>query len=220
MSKTNLQKKSEEIRDTIINRIKDFNRIYRSGPDLYFYKRTIDLNKQANELSDFINNDYNLEIIYATLVSWDMNSRGAKMKYFDDFKENILQISHQLEKLWKKRLEDIGDFETILSVVSDIYDKLHVMKGGGKLVSNSKLLHFLFPHLLIPMDRSNTLVYFYGHTNESKNKYMDLIRWSHSFVKNNSIDWAKHLDNQWNSTIPKILDNAVIIKNDKSVKKI
>ncbi len=220
MSKIDFHKKSEEIRDAIINRVKDFNRIYRSGPDLYFYKRVLDLNKQADSLSKFINNDYNLEIVYATLVSWDMNSRGAKMKYFDDFKENILQLSSKLEKLWKKRLEEVSDFDAMLNVVSDVYDRLHVMKTGGKLVSNSKLLHFIFPHLLMPMDRSNTLVYFYKYTNESKKQYLDILRWSYSMAKDSSIEWGKRLDDQWNSTIPKILDNAVIIKNNKSVKEL
>ena len=219
MGKIDFQKKSEEIQNTIINRIKDFNRIYRSGPDVYFYKRVISLNKQAEKLSDFIENDYNLEIIYATLVAWDMNSRGAKMKYFDQFKENIIELSSHFNKLWKKRLEEVDDIETILDTLSNVYDKLHVMKTGGKLVSNSKLLHFLFPHLLMPMDRSNTLVYFYKYTNESKKQYLDIVRWSHDMARKSGIDWAKYLDDQWNTTIPKMLDNAIIIKNNKSIKK-
>ena len=108
----------------------------------------------------------------------------------------------------------------MLNVVSDVYDRLHVMKTGGKLVSNSKLLHFIFPHLLMPMDRSNTLVYFYKYTNESKKQYLDILRWSYSMAKDSSIEWGKRLDDQWSSTIPKILDNAVIIKNNKSVKEL
>jgi len=220
MPKPDFCKKSEEIKDTILHKIESFNNIYRSGPDLYFYKRVLSRNNQSKKLTDLIGNDNNLEIIYATLVAWDMNSRGAKMKYFDEFKENILCLSSQLQKLWKKRLEDIDDFEATLEVASDIYDRLHVMKTGGKLVSNSKLLHFLFPHLLMPMDRSNTLMYFYKHTNESKKQYLDIIRWSYDITKKSGIDWSRYLDDNWNSTIPKILDNAIIIKKNISVKKI
>ena len=69
------------------------------------------------------------------------------------------------------------------------------------------------------MDRSNTLVYFYNHTNESKTQYLDILKWSYSIAKNSNIDWSKYLDDRWNSTIPKILDNAVIIRNNRSVKK-
>lgn len=220
MKKIDFQKKSEEIRDTILSKLKNFNHIYRSGPDLYFYKRVLALNNKSESLSSFIKHDYNLEIIYATLVSWDMNSRRAKMKYFDDFKENILQITNKLEELWRRRLEEVDDFETMLGVISDIYDKLHVMNTGGKLVSNSKLLHFIFPDLLMPMDRSNTLVYFYKYTNESKKQYLDIIRWSYDMTRKTDIDWPKYLDDKWNATIPKVLDNAIIIRNDKSVKKI
>jgi len=211
--------KSDEIRDVIQNKLKSFNDVYRSGPDLYFYRRSLYLNGQTEKLRDFLESDYNLEILYATLVSWDMNSRGAKMKYFNEFKGNILSLEGQLEKLWKKRIEQIDNFEAILHTVSDVYEGLHVMRTGGKLVSNSKLLHFIFPHLLMPMDRSNTLVYFYNHTNESKAKYLDLLRWSYDMVKSDGVEWGKYLDDQWNSTIPKILDNAIILKHNKSVKR-
>lgn len=210
--------KGEEIREVIQNKLKSFNDVYRNGPDLYFYRRILDLNAKVEKISYFLRSDYNLEILYATLVSWDMNSRGAKMKYFDDFKGNILALQDQFEKLWKKRIEETADFEATLHTVSDVYDKLHVMRTGGKLVSNSKLLHFIFPHLLMPMDRSNTLEYFYNNTNESKAKYLDLLRWSYDMVKSGGIEWEKYLDDQWNSTIPKILDNAIILKHNKSVK--
>lgn len=218
MPKPDFREKSEEIKDIILHEIKNFNRRYRSGPDIYFYKRVLALNNQAKKLDDFVTNDYNLEIIYATLVAWDMNSRGAKMKYFDEFKENILQLIYEFRKLWRVKLEEVTDFQTILNVVNTIYDKMHIMKTSGKLVSNSKLLHFLFPDLLMPMDRTNTLMYFYRHTNESKDKYIDLISWSYNMAQKSGIDWSKHMDKHWNSGIPKILDNAVILKNDKSVK--
>ena len=210
--------KTKAIQEVIETRITDFKRVYRSGPDLYFYRRVVCLNKKTNTLKDFISNEYNLEIIYATLVAWDMNSRGAKLKYFNEFKENILSLSSEIEKLWRKKLIDVTDFDSILHILSNIYDKLHVMKTGGRLVSNSKLLHFIFPELLMPMDRRNTLMYFYGHTNESKKQYLELIEWSRHFVENAHIDWDKYLDTEWNVTIPKILDNAIIVKHNKSVK--
>lgn len=219
MNKIDFNKKSDEIRSVILHKVKDFNRIYRSGPDLYFYKRVLFLNRQAKSLHDFISSDYNLEIIYATLVAWDMNSRGAKMKYFNEFKENIVSLEKSFREIWGQKIENIKDSGSFLSFIGDIYEKLHVMKGKDRFVSNSKLLHFIFPNLLMPMDRSNTLVYFYKHTNESKEKYLDLIKWSYDMAMIDGIRWSGFFDDGWNSTIPKILDNAVIIKNDISVKK-
>lgn len=60
-------------------------------PGLYFYQRTLALRrgKSLNELFEDRDDRY-VELIYATLVSWNMNSRAAKMKYFDQFKSSIL----------------------------------------------------------------------------------------------------------------------------------
>lgn len=64
---------------------------YRKGPDLYFYQKTIAL-RRRNLLVELFDDktDRFLELIYATLASWNMNTRGAKMKYFDGFKSSIL----------------------------------------------------------------------------------------------------------------------------------
>ena len=154
MKKEIPEQKSTEIKKVIVHRIKDFATLYRSGPDLYFYKRVMQMNGQSQDLDEFIDNEYNLELLYATLVAWDMNSRGAKLKYFDDFKDSILSNRHHLKMLWKMKLEEIEDIEAIIEVLGTIYDNLHLMKGQGRLVSNSKLLHFICPALLMPMDSS------------------------------------------------------------------
>ena len=45
------------------------------------------------------------ELLYATLVSWDMNCRGAKMKYFNEFKKQHSFMFGSIQKdrnFWKK----------------------------------------------------------------------------------------------------------------------
>jgi hypothetical protein len=98
-----------------------------------------------------------------------------------------------------------------------IYEKLNFMESAGRLVSNSKVLHFLFPYLLIPMDRNNTLMYLYNNTSESKEKYLEIIDMSIELIQGN-IHWIKYLDNNWNTTLPKMIDNAIIILVGKSLK--
>ena len=92
----NRDTKYNEITNTMSTRIKEINERYRTGPSLYFYQRVIVLRRQHNSIKSFLSDDYALEILYATLVSWDMNSRGAKMKYFDDFKESIISATNEL----------------------------------------------------------------------------------------------------------------------------
>ena len=209
--------KIEQITATIKTRILEINERYRTGPDLYFYKRLNHLRNNSNSIKSFLRNDYHIEILYATLVSWDMNSRRAKMKYFDEFKANILSCLNQFKKL--ETFEKSGDTDLIrlVSTLRNTYENLNLMKTSGKLVSNSKLLHFLFPRLLMPMDRENTLSYFYGNTGESLNKYIEIIKLSSEII-NSPENWDNYLDNKWNTTVPKTIDNAIILLVGKSVK--
>ena len=82
----NENNKKTEIIEIILNRIGDINNLYRKVPSLYFYKCLNSLRNTANNIEEFINDKYSLEIIYANLVAWDMNSRRAKMKYFSPLK--------------------------------------------------------------------------------------------------------------------------------------
>lgn len=194
--------------------IAEINPSYRSGPDYYFYKKIIDLRRASKNIEGFLKKDYNLEILYATLVAWDMNSRAAKMKYFDDFKKNILSCMDGFKQLESNKNK--GD-EAIISSLPGIYEKLHLMKTKSRLVSNSKFLHFLFPEILMPMDGRNTLSYLYGHIAESTNKYLEIIKFSQDII-NMPENWEKYLDNGWNTTVPKLIDNAIILIEGKSNK--
>jgi hypothetical protein len=213
----NKKEKITKICDTIQSRISDINLRYRSGPDLYFYKRVIKLRLNSQNIEVFLDSDYNIEILYATLVAWDMNSRGAKLKYFNDFKENLLSCKTDflnLEEMMKAPQIDYLDIRNLLII---IYRELKLMKTNSKLVSNSKLLHFLFPTICMPMDRENTLNYLYGNTSESENKYLEITSLSFEILKNNQ-NFRKYLDDEWNVSIPKLIDNAIILNQDKSLK--
>jgi hypothetical protein len=194
------------------------NDTYRSGPDLYFYNRVFHLRGKSNDIVSFLGDDYHMEMLYATLVSWDMNSRGAKMRYFDSFKENILSCRENFEVLERFAQKDEWDVNTLLSILRVTYDKLNLMRTGGRLVSNSKLLHFLFPQMLMPMDRMNTLKYFYGNTGESPDKYFEIIEVCHEIMSMDE-DWERYLDDGWNKTIPKLVDNAIILLVGESIKR-
>jgi hypothetical protein len=205
--------KKGQIISTIKKRVPQFDSLYRKGPSLYFYKRAIQLRQKSKNIKAFLKNDYNLEILYATLVSWDMNSRGAKMKEFTAFKKSLLDCIPEFEII-----EENTDMNTIFQILEKTFEKLHVMEGKSKLVSNSKMLHFLFPHLFMPMDGKNTLYYFYNNTNESVKKYISIIKFSNEIMKE-SIDWNSYLNNGWNTTPPKIIDNAILLCVNKSIKR-
>lgn len=209
--------KIKQITTTIETGISQINDKYRSGPDLYFYKRLIDLRTGAKSVEDFLRKDYHIEILYATLVSWDMNSRGAKMKYFDDFKANIHACQHLYKKLGGWERSNNIELPDLLSCLVSTYRNISLMKTRARFVSNSKLLHFLFPRMLMPMDRSNTLCYFYGNHHESISRYLEIIELSFEIIRSPK-RLENYLDDGWNTTIPKMVDNAIILQMGKSIK--
>jgi hypothetical protein len=214
----NREEKIEAIINTITSRIAEFNSLYRSGPSLYFYRRIIELRTEDPKITDFISNNYNLEILYATLVSWDMNSRGAKLKYFDDFKSALILLLPELGAI-EDALEMFNPaFGTeMLGLLKSAFLGMELMKTSGRLVSNSKCLHFLFPSLCMPMDGTNTLRYLFGNTYESADRYLDIIRLSFDVMRQ-PVQFDRYLDDRWNQSVPKLIDNAIILLQGKSVK--
>jgi len=183
---------------------------YRKGPSLYFYKKTIQSRREKPLETLFEESDRFIELIYATLVAWDMNSRGAKMKYFDDFKLEILKNKKSFQFISDYALDKISYAKLleIKRISGTIYDNLHVMRSGGKLVSNSKLMHFILPDLIMPMDRQNTLRFFFKHSGESKSKFLTILEYSYHLAK--ALDIRIFIDDNWNQSVPKIIDNAII----------
>jgi len=210
------EQKIDQIVSTITTKISKINERYRKGPGLYFYNRIFELRQNCNGVQSFLSNDYNVEILYATLVSWDMNTRGAKMKYFDDFKENILSCIRLFNSIDEYERNRNYNAANLASILRHVYENLHVMKTNAKLVSNSKILHFLFPNLCMPMDGKNTLTFFYGNTGESENKFVQIVHLTFE-IMTLDMDFNQYIDDGWNKTIPKMIDNAIILLVGDSV---
>jgi hypothetical protein len=204
--------KNRELCEIIQKRISEINKRYRAGPSLYFYKKAFRFRATSPNIESFLGCDYNIEILYATLVSWDMNSRGAKMKNFDDFKGNITSCLPQFIELEEMVKPQSIDYQKILYLLIKLYRILDLMISDAKLVSNSKLLHFLFPTICMPIDRENTLNYFYGTQSESEKRYTEITLFTFDIIKNNQ-NFQQYLDKNWNTSIPKLIDNAIILKS-------
>jgi len=61
--------KIEQIVETIKTKISEINERYRTGPDLYFYKRSMCLRNSSSGIESFLKDDYYIEILYATFAN-------------------------------------------------------------------------------------------------------------------------------------------------------
>jgi len=214
----NRSAKIKAVTQAIKTRLPEFNQRYRGGPSLYFYKRVLNLRRSSPDIGSFLACDYHLEILYAVLVSWDMDNRRAKLKDFGDLKDNILACMHDLQALDRASKDlALAKADVRLASLATAFSQLALMQTSGRLVSNSKCLHFLFPSLCMPMDGMNTLQYLYGNTGESAKRYREISAFCFD-VMAQPVDFEHYLDDQWNQTIPKLVDNAIILLNDTSVK--
>jgi hypothetical protein len=203
-----LQKVVEFIETEQIKRTNKFRR----GPSLYFYRQVIELRKQHKNVREFLDDSHNLEMLYSALVSWGMDSRAARMIYYDDFRDSLLSPETKNALCEVEKVAQLfcpEDCEEMLRCLERVYEKLNLMESGGRLISNSKCLHFLFPSLCMPMD-TNTLNYLYGNTGESATKYKEAARFSFEIMSKHK-DFDRFRDGEWNTTIPKMIDNAIIL---------
>jgi hypothetical protein len=213
------ENKVGQVIEKIRTEIGTFKDRYRSGAELFFYKRVIALRKDKQKIADFVSDRYSMEIMYATLVAWDMNMRAAKLLYFDEFDKNIKSCLPILETIERTAMgiEPAG-YERLLPLLQETYQRMKLMKTESRFVSNAKCLHFLFPSLLMPMDRKNTLNYLFGNTNESVERYIEAVRFSFEIMRQ-PITFEEYIDDDWNQCIPKLIDNAIILLVGASLKK-
>ncbi|NJE08562.1 hypothetical protein E3E31_08515 [Thermococcus sp. M39] len=218
---------------------KEINSTLGCGPDLYFYQKTVSLTKHASsrEIETLLLDDQFIELLYATLTSWGMHSRGARMKDFYEFSQNIRKNISLFTQLAGCHLEN-GLNDNIVKPLLELFSSLDIMrsrkkanKEASKLVANSKLMHFILPNLVMPIDRTHTVEFFKGcgrvrlpphmpenwHRLDEENKsdvrtffrihqtVSEIIQKQRILTKLQAL-----IDNEWNQTIPKAIDNLII----------
>lgn len=179
-------------------------------PGSYLYRKVLEYKFKDKFKDDF------LELLYVTLSAWNMNSRGAKLKDFPSFVNSIKKYQADFEKLKNGKIEDLSKYKEILE---KLFSKLElVAPEKPPLVTFSKTLHFILPDLIAPIDRRYTIRFFYGTSNNKcfktpEAQFETFWKIETAFSKfAQSKDLSIYIDDYWNRSVPKILDNAVIGK--------
>jgi hypothetical protein len=194
------------------------NEIYRSGHDLAFYRDLISMHRETNNLATLIEDEDFLIKLYNTLEEWDMNKRGARMCSSSALKESV--------KFWKNYLVELYDFKlyddlddkltNINERLEKVFSNLQIMESKRKIVGVSKALHFLLPDLVMPIDSTYTMPAFYGYNKYSNSPKKEFRTFSEIFEKTFEITNRLQLSPadidgvQWKTSVPKLIDNAVI----------
>lgn len=197
---------SKKVLSACLKETKNYYRPF--DPGLYLYNLVLDVPFEKKFSERFI------ELVYVTLSAWNMNSRGARLERYEQFRDSLVRYKKEISRIKDERIEEITNQETI-GTLSDLFRQLDVVEEGKPpLVTFSKTLHFYLPNLVAPIDRKYTLSYFYGHVGiprryESQfNMFEDIERQYGEFAQENDLE--SYLDEKWNRNVPKILDNMII----------
>lgn len=158
-------------------------------------------------------------MLYAVLATWGMDNirGGPKLVEFQDFKSSIKENSSRIEELEQFRLCDLDESkkEEVKSKLVILFKNLNVMETGLRLVGVSKTLHHLLPDLVPPIDKTYTLKFFYGNTEYNKSnevqKFEEIFDGFYTICRNlNLTDAGLKKGKKWDTSIPKLIDNAII----------
>lgn len=182
-------------------------------PENYLYRK-ITSYKFIDKFSDEF-----LELLYVTLSMEFENQKLGKLKDFSIFAESIKKHQEDFKELSPLKLRDLDewDWEECREIFEDLFTDLELVNGKSSVIAFSKVLHFMLPNLIVPIDRKNTMRFFYGKKyscfKSLENQYQtfwNLETVFSEFVKRNKV--SQYIDDTCNLNIPKILDNAIIGK--------
>lgn len=183
-------------------------------PGQYLYKLVTDISN-GNKFSEKF-----IQLTYTTLMAWNMNQRGARLSKYNTFRNSILKHRKIIRSLEKLRLDRVNKTEDIMDKVGFLFKRLVlVKKGKPRLVTFSKTMHYFLPNLLMPIDRSYTLKFFYNNTGVPKSLDGQFEMYRQIFSEfdelSKTYNFRKHIDKEWNRTVPKIIDNIIIAYKKK-----
>jgi len=198
--------------------VDECNKRYRSGHDLSLYKDIIRKHEEYhNDLKALLNDGKIYPLIMKTLKAWNMDQRGAKLTTVDNFKQSISlnNIKENLISLSKYKIFSISrrQIETeITGLLENVFLNLKVMETKRRLVGVSKALHFLLPNLVMPIDNKYIMNFFNISADASRelDVFKNIFEETYNITKElcltqNDVDGEK-----WNTSVPKLIDNAII----------
>lgn len=208
LAESQLEKeKAQKIRDKFERFEEIGEKEFDAGSSKYFYERVIEV-QGKNSFEENLEDQVFLEYLYACLVAWGLERGNQRLIPFQEFQEQVSEVTGELIFLNQFEifdLEDEKDREQIIETLAEVFKSLDLKEEtDSKIVANSKLLHFLLPELVPPMDRENTgNIYSLGDGSLDDFLKVYFFCW---LLGSENEEYCRSLER--NS--PKAIDNAII----------
>ena len=210
-----MQKLQRDLLSTIP--VKSITQLARSGEKLLTqeYDKTSELyNRILRFPRNDITSDEFIKLVYDMLIAFKMNSRGAKLSAFADFKKTIKKHADTIQSFARYKLEKVKETDdSFKEMIDSLFDNLCLTQTKSSLVTFSKTMHFLLPDLFMPIDRRYTLRFFYESTPiNQKQCFLQVFEQFRAFAQEHHEILKAQVDKTscWNCNIPKVIDNSII----------
>lgn len=133
------------------------------GASVHFHVRLIEIfRRRGGYPSRWADKEpYYVDLLYAMLAAWGMDSQQARLVDFPEFESRVYQLVRSEPfrhfEEWKVGMVDASAREPLAALWSLVSGDCKVMASESAIVASSKLLHHLLPDCFVPIDRSYTL---------------------------------------------------------------
>ena len=178
--------------------------------------RTIELRRGYSLPSEAVGDSEFICSLEKTLEAWGWGKRGAERVGTTEFESQITRVAEDLDFLSEVRIESLHGHEVdrIIHKLWTCIANLDITTAKARLVFGTKAIHHLLPDLVPPMDRQNTGCFFKKYWSSESTEERAFCDIYPAFAR-----LARCLTPRlkpyicpvsFNTSIPKILDNAVI----------
>ncbi len=189
---------------------------YRRFSVSYYLYQCVILRHRFTRIESLVSDDDFLSLAYRTLEAWDMNYRNAKLVSLEEFRANVKRVSPEVISLSSSAMDTLEEQELAetASRLGQLFKSLKVMESKSQIVGCSKALHFLLPRLVMPVDGKYTLNFLFNYRKyqpaAEAQLFTDIFCGFYALSRRLGLSRADEQEIGWNSTVPKIIDNAII----------
>jgi hypothetical protein len=182
---------------------------------LQYHQETIRIRRKFDSIQEALDNSDFLHSLYQTLQAWGIGARGSNLRSFDIFSISLNKISSDLNDLDGLTLGQLDDeIGTVSQKIWDVIEKLNIVDNMATLVPITKTLHHILPDLIVPMDRQYTQVFFGWHNPQFQYRqrecFIEAFK-AFEYIANKA-DPEQFVGSGWNTSLTKVIDNAIVGK--------
>lgn len=181
---------------------------------LRLHLQTVNLRYKLGSVSAAVTNDKFIRSLWKTLIAWGLNARGARLLSLEEFREVLLKNKDKISAWEDKRIDETNlAVEDVAEGLWELINHVRVSRAYNPIVSGSKTFHHLLPELVPPIDREYTRPFFkfWSQYFQNEPRSVFIYIWKKFAFIANKVDLRQYIRRtDWNTTITKVIDNAII----------